>query len=106
MHIFCVLLLRKYCDLVVIGPSGAVQTVSDNRRPLFSIFWSERSACDQRSALRWPLFWSERSAYDQRSALRWPLFWSERSAYDQRSALRWPLFSILFFCQAQSQLQL
>jgi TRAP-type C4-dicarboxylate transport system permease small subunit len=23
-------------------------------------------------------FWSERSAFDQRSALRWPLFWSER----------------------------
>jgi hypothetical protein len=29
-----------------IGPSGAVQTVSDSRRPLFFIFWSERRCAD------------------------------------------------------------
>ena len=28
------------------GPSGAVQTVSDSRRPLFCIFWSERRCAD------------------------------------------------------------
>ena len=31
------------------GPSGAVQTVSDSRRPLF---WSERSACASGQHLR------------------------------------------------------
>jgi hypothetical protein len=29
-----------------IGPSGAVQTVSDSHRPLFCIFWSERRCAD------------------------------------------------------------
>ena len=32
--------------VVVIGPSGAVQTLSDSRRPLFCIFWSERHCAD------------------------------------------------------------
>ena len=30
----------------IFGPSGAVQKVSDSRRPLFCIFWSERRCAD------------------------------------------------------------
>ena len=78
-----------------VGPSRVRALLLPAGRNEGGHYWSERSACDQRSALRWPLFWSERSVCASGANLGRPLFWSERracAALECWQKQRWALF--------------